>query len=179
MTEKKHKYREKVKGSKKVEVGGNIGEIYLLDDGAPPYELRIDREGRWFHEGVEIVREEIRNLFSQHLVRLEDGSYRVRMEEDEAPVVVEDAPFVICRVSKHPRGGLSLLLNDGTSEPLDARTIEFRSSNVPYCIVRSGLEARFSRPAYYQLAEFIECDERSGTYRLMVDGEAVDLEFRG
>lgn len=177
MNQQERDCREKRKGSKQVEVGGNIGELHLLEDGAPPYELRIDSDGRWFHEGVEIVREDIRTLFSRHLVRHEDGSYWVRMENDEAPVVVEDVPFVIVRVTRERHGGLTLLLNDGTSESLDARTIIFKDSNVPYCRVRAGLDARFSRPAYYQLAEFIEYDEESDTYRLVVDGETVTLEF--
>jgi hypothetical protein len=176
MNEKEPDRGEKPKGSKQVKVGGSIGEIHLLEDGAPPYELRIDSEGRWFHEGVEIIREEIRTLFSRHLVRHEDGSYWVRMENDEAPVVVEDVPFVVVRVTRGQHGGFTLLLSDGTSEALDARTIVFRDSNVPYCRVRAGLEARFSRPAYYQLAEFIEYDEESDTYRLVLDGETVRLE---
>ena len=177
MSRNEHDSQPNLKRSRQVEVGGSIGEIHLLEEQSPRYELRIDREGRWFHEGVEIVREEIRNLFSHHLVRCADGTYCVRMEGDEARVIVDDVPFLIVRVTKNPDCGLTLVLNDGALESLDARTIVFRNSNVPYCRVRGGLEARFSRPAYYQLAEFIEYDERSDRFRLVLDGEAVELEI--
>lgn len=160
-----------------VEVGGHVGSIHLLDNGAPPYELRIDKEGRWFHEGIEIVREDIRNLFSQHLVLSDDGSYWVQIGNDECPVIVEDVPFVVLRVTKESEGGLVLLLNDGQMEPLIGTTLRFKNSNVPYCRVREGLEARFSRPAYYQLAEFIRYNEREDKFFLITGDKDVELEI--
>ena len=162
--------------SKPVDLGGHIGSIHLLEDGAPPYELRIDREGRWFHEGVEIVREDIRNLFSRHLARQHDGSYCVRIGRDEAPVIVEDAPFVVVRVMSDARDSLTLLLSDGSVEPLDGRTLTFRNPNVPYCRVRNNLDARFSRPAYYQLAEFIGYNEVGDGFFLKAGDQIVELE---
>lgn len=177
MSEKDPASQEKPKRSTQIEIGGHIGSIRFLDNGAPPYELRIDREGRWFHEGVEIVRDEIRNLFSRHLIRCADGGYCVRIGRDECPVVVEDAPFVVVRVTKTPSGRIMLLLKDGEMELLDARTIVIRDSHVPYCRVRNDLEARFSRPAYYQLANFIECDETENTYWLVIGDETVELQI--
>ncbi len=182
MGEKRNDSSRKPKKSRPVEFGKDSREIYLLEDGAPRYELRIDREGRWFHEGVEIVREDIRNLFSRNLARCDDGGYCVRIGADESPVVVEDAPFVVVRVTEEPRssgprGGLTLLLNDGGLEPFDARTLEFRDANVPYCRVRADLEARFLRAAYYQLAKFIRHDEAGDTYYLELGGERIEIEI--
>ena len=168
---------QKSKKSRSVEIGGHVGAMDTLEDGAPRYELRVDRDGKWFHEGMEVVREDIRKYFSQHLVQNENGGYCVRVGEDESPVIVEDAPFVVVRVIEKPEGALTLLLSDGGTEPLDVRTLEFKDSNVPYCRVRGGLEARFSRPAYYQLAEFIEYDEATGKYRLAVYGQVTDLKI--
>jgi len=177
MRRRKDKSKGTFKKSHAVDVGGHVGSIRLLDNGAPPYELRIDKEGRWFHEGVEIVREDIRDLFSQHLVLSDDGSYYVQIGNDECPVIVEDAPFVVVRVTKEPPAGLVLLLNDGRTERLIGNTVRFKNSNVPYCRVRNGLEARFSRPAYYQLAEYIQYDERKDRFFLAVAGEDVELEI--
>ncbi len=160
-----------------IDVGGHVGSLHLLKVGAPRHELRIDREGRWFHEGIEIVREDIRNYFSRHLIRDENGDYVVSIGDDKCPVIVEDAPFMVVRVEGSPSDILSLLLNDGGRVPLEPRTIEFSRSNVPYCRVRGGLEARFSRPAYYQLAEFIEHDEENDRFRLVFDGQIVDLDI--
>jgi hypothetical protein len=164
-------------GVGEIDVGGHVGSLHLLKDGAPRYELRIDREGRWFHEGVEIVREDIRNYFSRHLVRDENGGYVVRIGDDECAVTVDDAPFVVVRVEGSPSDRLSLLLNDGGRVLLEPRTIEFRQSNIPYCRVRGGLDARFSRPAYYQLTKFIEHDEEADIFRLVFDGQVVDLDI--
>ncbi|GAB4343487.1 MAG: hypothetical protein Kow0099_21990 [Candidatus Abyssubacteria bacterium] len=156
-----------------VEVTGRSMKFHLLE-GRERYELRIDYEGRWYHEGVEIVRDDIRTLFSRNLRRDKDGGYYIEIGRDEAPVVVEDAPFVVLRVTE-ASDGLSLLLSDGTLEPLDPRTLTFTGDNVPYCRVRGGLEARFSRAAYYQLARFISYDEHKDTYCLNIGDDHMQL----
>jgi hypothetical protein len=68
-------------------------------------------------------------------------------------------------------------LTDGGTERLDPKTLVFKDSNVPYCRVRNGLAARFSRPAYYQLTEFIEYDASDDAYYLAVDGEVTQLKI--
>jgi hypothetical protein len=176
MMNKMHTPEDKPANSKSVEVGGHVGSLHLLAGGERRYELRIDREGRWFHEGIEIVREDIRNLFSRHLTIDADGDYVVRIGHDECHVIVEDAPFVVIRVSDESESVLTLLLNDGDKVLLNPHTIEFKNSNVPYCRVRGGLRARFSRPAYYQLAEFIKYNEKTERFHLAYDGEYVELD---
>ena len=168
---------DKSDGAGSIDVGGHVGNLHFLKDGAPRYELRIDREGRWFHEGIEIAREDIRNYFSRNLVRDDNGGYRIRIGDDECAVIVEDAPFVVVRVEASPEiKKLSLLLNDGGRVSLEPLTLEFNRSHIPYCRVRGGLEARFSRPAYYQLSEFIERDEKNNRFRLVFNGEVVELD---
>jgi hypothetical protein len=163
--------------SNQIEIGGHVGSFHMLAGDSSRYELRIDREGRWFHEGIEIVREDIRNYFSRHLVQDEDGGYSIRIGQDECPVIVEDAPFIVARVTEDPGGTLTLLLNDGYEAKLDPNTLEFRCSNVPYCCIRDGLRARFSRPAYYQLARFIKYDEERDQFHLVFDGTIRDLNI--
>ena len=110
---KKDRIREQAVSSHQVEIGGHVGSIRVLDEVASPYELRIDRDGKWFHEGVEIIREEIRNLFSRNLARNKDGGYCVRIGGDECSVIVEDAPLVVTRATPTQDGdGLVLLMND-------------------------------------------------------------------
>ena len=160
-----------------VDVGGHVGSLRLLRNLAPAYELRIDRDGTWFHEGVEIVRKDISDYFSRHLVRKGDG-YVVRIGGDECPVIVEDAPFVVVRIEKDCGNGFTLLLNDGSAELLDPQTLEIRDSNIPYCIVRANMEARLSRPAYYQLVEFIDYDEEADRFYLSFDGKTIEIETK-
>ncbi len=161
--------------SRSLELNGRTGKIHLLEDGAPRYELRIDAEGRWFHEGVEIVHDDIRRLFYESLVRRENGDYYVEMANDEFPVIVEDAPLIVIRVTKSPDGDLMMLLSDGSATKLNPRALTFEA-RVPYCVVRDNIEARFSRPAYYQLAEFIEYDEKRRKYYIIADGKKVCLD---
>jgi hypothetical protein len=164
------------RSSKAVDVGGHIGKLYLLNGAGSPCELRIDADGRWFHGGVEIVRHDIMRLFSSGLRRAKGGTYFIRIGKDEAPVIVEDAPFVVLRVEERAAGGLSLLLSDGTVEPLNAETLFIRTGNIPYCLVRGLFQAKFSRQAYYQLAEYIE--EVDGSYYLCADGNRVRLKVK-
>ncbi|HVO83919.1 MAG TPA: hypothetical protein VMU60_05795, partial [Syntrophobacteria bacterium] len=65
---------------------------------------------------------------------------------------------------------LSLKHLDET-EPLDPASLWVGEENVLYCIVKAeGLPARFLRPAYYQLAEFIQEDTARGGFYLPVGG---------
>ncbi|RJP67523.1 MAG: DUF1285 domain-containing protein [Candidatus Abyssobacteria bacterium SURF_17] len=175
MNKKRQKASNKRQRPQPVELNGHFGKFHVLREGAGRYELRIDAEGRWYHEGIEIAREDIRKFFSRHLARRDDGEYYIQIGEDEAPVIVEDAPFLVVRVERNTHGGLTLLLSDGSTEPLAPETIMFKDSNVPYCMVRTNMEARFSRPAYYQLAEYICYDAEADRYCLCVNGEKFDL----
>jgi len=167
------------RNSKAHEVGGHIGRLHLLDGTGSPYELRIDPEGRWFHGGVEIVRRNIMQLFSRGLRRGKDGKYYVNLGRDEAPVVVEDAPFVVLRVEEQSSDRLRLLLSDGAKEILQPQTLAFKDNNIPYCLVRKNLEAKFSRQAYYQLAKYIERDEASGSYYIHIGRLRRKLNISG
>ncbi len=123
--------------------------------------IYIDKEGHWFFQGAPIIREEIVSFLSQHLVRLEDGSYHIRWRNQDCTVSVEDAPFVVCSVTPVENNGrvqgALLNLNDGTTEMLNPESLSIGFDNVPYCSVKQGrFRARFSRKAYYQLARMIE-----------------------
>ena len=169
MTGRKHQL------SRQHDVGGHIGRLHSIESAGGPYELRIDSEGNWFHGGIEIVRKDILQLFSQNLRRAADGSYFLRIGRDEAPVVVEDVPFVVVRVQEASGGNFQLLLSDGATEPLRPETITFNSENVPYCLIREDLEAKLSRQAYYQLAKYIEFDKMSDSYYLCVGERRILL----
>ncbi|HVY54171.1 MAG TPA: hypothetical protein VHC46_00280, partial [Thermodesulfobacteriota bacterium] len=55
--------------------------------------------------------------------------------------------------------GFYLRLNDETEEPLDFGSLRMSGENVPYAMVKRGrFEARFSRPAYYELMKYADKD---------------------
>ena len=125
-------------------------------DATPYLKLVIDKEGRWFQNGAEIIHRQVYLQFNKCLERTDDGGYRVRLGQEICGVEVEDAPFVVRRVLEDGDSGLVIELNDDTREPFQPERFWIGPDNVPYCKVKSEVfHARFSRPAYYTLAENI------------------------
>jgi hypothetical protein len=112
--------------------------------------LRIDRDGAWHHEGMEITHAGIVANLWEGLERDAEGHF-LRVGPVRIPVEVEDVPFIVVRVE--PAGdGLALILNDGTRAPLAPETVRLGAGEAPYCAVKGGrFEARLSRAAAYQL----------------------------
>ncbi len=144
--------------------------------------ISIDKEGAWFHENRPIIKEEIIALFYQHLYRDEWGRYLIRWRGQICEVDVEDVPLIVQRVdsgngSEEANNGVRLTLNDHSQEDLDIDSLRMGEDNVLYCATRGGnLEARFSRPAYYQFAELLEYDEASGKYSIRIGSSQRTLD---
>ncbi len=129
-------------------------------DATPYLRLFIDKEGRWFQNGVEIIHPLIFKQFNLMLEKTADSQYLVRLGREICQVEVEDAPFVVQRVTEQSNGDLSLELNDGTVEPFSPDRFWIGDENIPYTDVKEGaFHARFSRAAYYQVARYIAWDE--------------------
>ena len=117
--------------------------------------LSVDRDGVWRHEGIEITHERTWKMFSRTLDRDDQGKYFLRIGHEFAYVQVEDAPLIVDAL-RLVDGVVRLTLKDETHEELDPDTLYLTAENVPYCTVRDGkMPAKFSRTAYYELAEFI------------------------
>jgi hypothetical protein len=135
--------------------------------------LVIDAEGQWRHEGQRITHERTLKLFYSVLDIDEQGRYFVQAGPEKAFVRVEDAPYVVTALRMTDEG-LRLRLSDESHEILDPATLRFSDENVPYCKVRNQrMEAKFTRTAYYELAEFIE--EKGDGFVLKVGDERFDL----
>jgi uncharacterized protein len=150
----------------------------------PPCNIRIDKEGVWYYQGAEMFRREFVNYFYQNLHLDATGRYVIILPEDCCYVDVEDAAYIINAVdyqrSDQDNGKrINLLLCDETREVLDPRTLWIGPDNVMYCRVRENtFKARFSRVAYYQLAEHIEYDEVQATFYLKIDGQQYNIETK-
>ena len=123
-------------------------------------EMRIARDGTWYHQGSPIGRQEMVRLFSTILRREADGSYVLVTPVEKLDIAVEDAPFVAVGVKAEGEGRdarLAFALNTGElviagpDHPL--RFEEGAEGPRPYLTVRGGLEALIARPVYYELAE--------------------------
>ena len=152
----------------------DTGEVF---DASPYLKLVIDKEGRWFQNGAEIIHPEIYRLFNELLEKAPDGGYQVRMGKEICRVEVEDAPFVVKRLIESDRHQLLLELNDGSQEPFDPKCFWIGDDNIPYSRVKNeAFHARFSRPAYYQLARHIVTDENEKEFFLFLNGEKVPIK---
>lgn len=149
-------------------------ERFRRAEALPPCLILIDKEGRWFHEGKEMIHREFIRLFYENMELDGQGRYIIQWEGEQCVVDVEDTAFVVRRVDRDAHG-VTLFLSDDTREPLGPDTIHAGKDHVLYCRVKQGrFPARFTRPAYYQLAEQIE--EHEGGYAIRLDGTLHVLE---
>ena len=147
-----------------------------MRDVTPYLKLVIEKDGRWFQNGVEIIHPEIYKYFNELLEKTADGGYQIRSGNEFCSVEVEDAPFVVQAVSEVEDGKIYIRLNDGSDEPLKPEWFWIGRDNVPYCLIKSGsFHARFSRPAYYTLARHIVADEEGQNFFLHIDGRRTAI----
>ena len=123
-------------------------------------EMRIARDGTWFHQGSPIGREAMVRLFSTILRREPDGSYVLVTPVEKLDIVVEDAPFVAVELKASGTGrdgSLTFRLNTGDLVTADAaHPLRFEAGEDgprPYLHVRGGLDAVVARAVYYELAQ--------------------------
>ena len=152
-------------------------------------DIRIDRDGAWWHEGARIGRPALVRLFASILRKESDGYYLVTPVE-KLRIRVDDAPLlaVDCEVAKAGsaqgagQGGRAtqeILLRTLTDDlvRLDADhpiwMRDGRQGPRPYAHIRSGLNALITRPLYYRLVELGE--EANGRLWLASGGERFDL----
>ena len=145
-----------------------------------PCGIVIDREGDWYYQGSRMHRADIVSHLCQHLGRDESsGLYIIQMGKQRCYLEVEGTPLVITGVlhTEEREGGKSeqLLLaikHLETHETLDPASLWIGEQNVLYCrVMEGGIPARFLRPAYYQLAEFIQEDKEQNRFYLSLGGK--------
>jgi hypothetical protein len=143
--------------------------------------IRLDREGRLWHEGAEIQHPGLRRALLRWIDRREDGRPILRLDERRyAYIDVEDAELLVLSVRWEDERAW-LLLNDDREEELDYGSLEIGADNALYCRVRGGrLRARLTTPAYYALAERIQpADADEGSFVLDARGRTFPVKFVG
>ena len=140
-----------------------------------PCGIVIDREGDWYYQGSRMHRADIVSHLCQHLGRDESsGLYIIQMEKQRCYLEVEDTPLVITgvlhtaeREGDKPEQLLLAIKHLETHESLDPESLWIGEQNVLYCrVMAGGIPARFLRPAYYQLAEFVHEDKEQDRFYL-------------
>ncbi|MDO7842930.1 DUF1285 domain-containing protein [Sphingomonas immobilis] len=122
-------------------------------------EMRIARDGTWYHQGSPIGREAMVRLFSTILRREPDGGYVLVTPVEKLDIAVEDAPFVAVEMKSEGVGearSLAFRLNTGdlvTAGPEHPLRFENGEDGPrPYLLVRGGMEALVARSVYYDIA---------------------------
>lgn len=127
-------------------------------------DIRIARDGRWYHEGSVIRREAIVRVFST-ILRREGEDYFLVTPAEKLRIVVEDAPFVAVSLEQVDDCGTPKLVfttNVGTTvvagerHPLRVETDAATGEPSPYLHVRDNLEALLARNVFYELVELAE-----------------------
>ena len=124
-------------------------------------DMRIARDGTWFHAGTPIGRPALVKLFSSILRREPDGGYVLVTPAEKLDIVVEDAPFVAVELTSEEQGAdrrLAFRLNTGDHVLAGAdNALRFEvgtdGAPRPYLQVRRGLDALIARSVFYELAE--------------------------
>lgn len=126
------------------------------------YDIRIARDGTWFHNGDPIRRIELAKLFSTVLKRDEAGDYWLITPVERGRITVEDAPFVAVEMTVSGSGADQVLsfrtnldqwVEAGADHPIRVATDPETGEPSPYIEIRSRLEARILRPVFYDMVE--------------------------
>ena len=128
--------------------------------------MEIRADGSWWHEGGRIHRDRMVRLFSRILRKDEDGKTYLVTPHEKVIVHVADAPFIAVRVDRQgapgPDQNLIFTTNvgdvtvAGPETPLHIETDPETGQPAPYVRVRGRLDAKLSRPVFYELAEMAE-----------------------
>ncbi|OUY01235.1 DUF1285 domain-containing protein [Ponticaulis sp.] len=144
--------------------------------------MEIRKDGSWWHEGTKFSRQKLVRLFSTILRKDDDGSTYLVTPYEKVIVHVEDAPFIGMRVDAAQKDEMPVILvttNLGDSvevsaeNPLRVETDEETGEPSPYVLIRGRLEAKLSRPAFYELVEYAE--EKDGALFVRSNGDDFSL----
>jgi hypothetical protein len=153
--------------------------------GALPFVIK--RDGTWLYKGTAIGRKELVCLFASVLKREADGSYWLETPAERGQIEVEDAPFVVVEMDWAGSDSEQVVTfrtntDEIVSVDLD-HPLRFTDSSggrepKPYVLLRQGagaypIEARISRPVFYELAALAEPQPVRGKMMLGVWSSGV------
>lgn len=122
--------------------------------------MRIARDGTWYHEGAAIRRPAMVRIFSSVLRREADGRHVLVTPVEKLDIEVEATAFRAVEMQNEGEGPdrrIAFKLDVGDAVILDAghplRIVQTDHGPSPRLAVRHGLEAELSRAIYYELVE--------------------------
>ncbi|HET9146997.1 MAG TPA: DUF1285 domain-containing protein, partial [Acetobacteraceae bacterium] len=135
----------------------------VIDCGELPFLIR--RDGTWLYRGSPINRKSMICLFASVLTRDAEGRFILQTPAECGSIQVEDAPFVAVELHWAGCGREQMLsfrtsadqvVTAGRQHPLRVAHNLLTCEPTPYICLRHGkgkfpIEARISRPVYYEL----------------------------
>lgn len=124
-------------------------------------EMRIAKDGTWFHQGGEIKRPALVRLFSRLLHR-EGEQYFLITPVEKLSIDVEDAPFISIDTRVEGKGreqcvyvttNLDDIVVIGPEHPLRVEINPQTHEPSPYVSIGNKLEVRLQRSDFYQLVD--------------------------
>lgn len=166
-------------------IEGQVGEKTLppLDRWSPDLcgdiDICIDAQGRWFHEGSRIERSALVALFGRILRREADGYHYLLTPHEKWRIQVGQHPLRIVAVEQVLDGSLQRILvsaNNDLRYEISSKYPVFLCANSEGAFVQldHGVTAKFNRPAWYRLCEWVQSDA-DGMY-LSSAGEKLRLD---
>jgi hypothetical protein len=122
-------------------------------------DIRIARDGTWYHEGSPIRRPALVRLFAS-IMRKEGARFVLVTPVEKVGITVEDAPFVALDFDVSGQGADQIItfetnvgdrVSAGPATPL--RVAQDGTEPAPYVRVRGELDARIDRKSFYRLVE--------------------------
>jgi hypothetical protein len=127
----------------------------------------VKRDGTWMYRGSPIGRKELVCLFSSVLTRDAAGEYYLETPVERGRIQVEDTPWIAVEMEWKRCGSgrdqclsfrtnVDQVVTAGPEHPLRVAHNALTCEPIPYIHIRDGgagpaLEARISRPVYYEL----------------------------
>jgi hypothetical protein len=129
------------------------------------YQMRIARDGAWFHQGGRIDRMALVKLFSTVLRRDEAGDYWLVTPVERGRIEVEDAPFVAVELRTEGSGAARIVrlrtnldhwVTVDADHPIRVAENPDTGEPAPYVLVRDNLEALIGRAVFYELVDLAQ-----------------------
>tara|TARA_E500000331_G_scaffold295825_1_gene294218 strand:- start:65 stop:619 length:555 start_codon:yes stop_codon:yes gene_type:complete len=134
-------------------------------------DIRIARDGTWYHHGSPIGRKSLIKLFASVLKRDEAGDFWLITPAEMCRIKVDDAPFAAVEmtvkgVGHHQtlifRTNIDEFVTACADNPIRVAINPDTQEPAPYVMVRDGLEALITRSVFYDLVELAEVDGEGG-----------------
>ncbi len=133
-------------------------------------DLIIKANGTWWHEGQQIHRQSMIDLFAK-VLWLENGEYFLKTPVEKIKIQVEDAPFLITDIIQIEIDGFSYLQCQTQNKDvflIDEQHLPILKSNAfnksdqdirPYLPVRFGMLGLIERQTFYHLVSLGTLEE--------------------